>query len=73
MKVEVEIHGQLVTVECPFCPADPPPPDPRLIETDRFVCPQCRREFVAMSARQYAEAITASRPALLVADLLRLP
>ena len=71
MKIEVSINGRIVAVVCPHCLADPPQPDPRLIDTDRFWCPACKREFVALSAHDYGAAVAASRPGLLVGDLLR--
>lgn len=75
MKVEVllTIQGRQVAVPvaCPFCPTDPPAPDPQLVEADHFHCPQCKRIFVAYNVTDYLDAITASRPALLVGELLR--
>jgi hypothetical protein len=59
-------------VTCPRCTdPDHPPPDPRLVTTDTFWCPGCRREFVAYTPAEYADAIAESRPGVLVGDLLR--
>lgn len=58
---------------CPFC-VDPnrPPPPARLIETDRFFCPGCRREFAAFpNPHAWSAALVAERPTLLIGDLLR--
>ncbi len=52
---------------CPWCDA----PDPHLIETSQYSCRRCHRAFVWLTPEDYAREVAASRPGLLVGDLLR--
>ncbi len=62
--------GKTVRPRCPFCQD----PDPHHVGDDEYACRACKRPFVwFLSTEDYVTAITASRPAMLVGELLRGP
>lgn len=59
--------NELIAPECPWCHDR----SPRMVETSRYWCSHCQQEFMWLTPTEYVDAIAASRPGLLVGDLLR--